>query len=132
MSRFARLALPLLAVALTALPALAREPMKAGRWQVSVSVTAAGMAMPPTAQTECLSEADVNSESIGDLSQGACRATHGRRSDEGVTWDLECAEGKGHGEVHYSSPTQYGGTMTLDVGGTAVKAVIDAHRVGDC
>lgn len=122
---------PLL-LALFACPALAREPMQAGRWEVTVTVKAAGVSVPPTSQTECLSQAEVNPDVFGDLAQGSCRATHVRRTDDGVTWDLECAEGKGRGELHVVSPTQYGGAMTLDVGGTAVEATVEARRVGGC
>jgi hypothetical protein len=125
----------LLGTSLLAGPALARQALRAGLWEVKVDVadTGSGMKLPSSSQKECLSQAQVDADPVPELEQGSCRATHIRRSGDKVTWDLDCAGvGKGHGEVTYTSPTSYDGWMTLELVGTTVRATIQARRVGDC
>jgi len=129
------LALALSALTLLASPATVRagEKPRAGRWEVAVDVSAPGLTVPPTSQTECLSQADVEAEPVPELEKGVCHATHVKRSGDKVTWDLVCGgQGSGKGELTYTSASGYDGWMTLDLAGTTVRATIHARRVGDC
>jgi hypothetical protein len=111
----------------------ARETPRAGSWEITVDLSAPGMTLAPSSQTECLSQADVEADPVPDLEKGVCRATNIQRSGDRVSWDLTCGDqGSGKGEVTYTSPTSYDGWMTLELAGTAVRARIRARRVGDC
>jgi hypothetical protein len=111
----------------------ADERPRAGRWEVTVEVSASGMALPPSTQAECLSQEDVDADPVPELEKGVCRATNVQRSGARVTWDVACGDaGKGRGEVTYTSSTSYDGWMDLQLGDAAVHAVIRARRTGDC
>ena len=133
--RHLRLAAPLAAAALLAATAAdAKGRTLPGRWEIVATVAlplGAGEA-PPTVQTECLSQADVDAEPLQQLDQGACKATDIRRTGDRVTWKVDCgALGQGGGELHYVSPTAWEGTLSL-TGGLPVRATFKARRTGDC
>jgi hypothetical protein len=129
-----------LAAALAALTLLAPAAAGAkgrtlpGQWEVAVTVAlplGAGDA-PPTVQTECLSQADVDGDPLPTVDRGACRATDIRRTGDRVTWKVDCGSlGQGGGELHYVSPTAWEGTLSL-TGGLPVRATFKARRTGDC
>lgn len=111
--------------------------MQPGRWEVTAAVEVPGMAgaLPPTTQTECLSQEDVDADPVPALDRGMCRATDIRRSGDTVSWKLECTgalAGQGRGEIVYRSPTAYEGWMTLEAGGVKMKTTLSARRVGGC
>ena len=135
-ARLARLAAVLAASTLLAPgAALAKGRTLPGQWEVALAVAlplGAGDA-PPTVQTECLSQADVDADPIPQLDKGACRATDIRRTGDRVTWKVDCgALGKGGGELHYVSPTAWEGTLSLTSSGLPVRATFKARRTGDC
>lgn len=112
-----------------------RHHMEPGLWEVTSTVELPGVPNPPapTTQTECLSQKDVDADPVPELSQGECRVTDALRSGDTVTWKLDCgATGKGEGQVEYRSPTEYQGFMKLETGGTVVRTVIRARRIGGC
>lgn len=117
-------------------PTLVRgaERMQPGLWEVTVTVELPGMASPPpTTQTECLSQKDVDADPVPEIDKGACRVKDARRSGDRVTWKLDCGQvGKGEGELVYRSPTTYEGWMKLETGGTVVRSSIRARRVSGC
>jgi len=127
---------PLLGVLALSLPAAVRAGghMESGLWEVSVTVELPGVASPPpTVQTECLSQADVDADPVPQLDKSACKATDIHRSGDKIVWKLDCGPiGKGDGEVVYQSPTAYEGSMKLETGGTVVRSKIRAKRVGGC
>jgi len=129
------LALALLELILAPLPARPAERVQPGLWEVTATVELPGAATPapPSTQTECLSQHDVDAELVPELAKGGCRVTDARRSGDRVTWKLDCgALGKGEGEVVYQGPTAYQGWMRLETGGTTVRTTIRAKRVGGC
>ena len=118
-------------------PATAGGPMQAGMWEVTVTVEMPGMAMPlpPTVQTQCMSQKDVDADPVPNLDKGACRATDIRRAGSKVTWKLTCSgnpPGRGEGEITYQGSTAYDGWMTLEMSGVIVRSKIQARRVGGC
>jgi hypothetical protein len=118
-------------------PALAEGRMQPGRWEITATVEVPGMAdaLPPTTQTECLSQADVDADPVPALERGICRATDVRRAGDKVTWKLECTgaiAGQGQGEIVQRSATAYDGWMTLDAGGVKMKTTLSGRRVGGC
>lgn len=133
---------PTLSIALVTLgslllstPASAEQAFQAGRWEVTVDVSAPGseVRMPSSSQTECLTQAELDRGPVPELERGACKATHIQRSGDTTTWDLDCGPlGKGRGEIIFRSPVRYDGWMTLDASGTTVRASIVARRIGDC
>jgi hypothetical protein len=127
------------AAAWLALPAsaLAKERIQAGLWEVSatVEIPGIGTALPPTTQTECLSQKDVDADPVPVLDKGTCRAADVHRSGDKISWKLVCdgsPPGRGEGEITYKSPTAYDGWMTLETSGMTVRTTIRAHRVGGC
>ncbi len=93
--------------------------MQPGLWEVTATVELPGVASPPpTTQTECLSQKDVDAELVPEIEKGSCKVTNIRRSGDRVTWLVDCGEvGKGDGEIVYRSPTAYEGWMKLATGG---------------
>ncbi len=131
--RFAGIVFALLLAA--PLAARARERMQAGLWEVTATVEVPGAAMspPPTTQTECLSQKDVEADPVPEVEKNGCRATNVRRSGDKVTWDLDCGPtGKGEGEIVVRSPTAYEGWMKLEASGMVVRTTIRARRLGGC
>ena len=129
--------LALLVAALScATPILVRAEGRAtpGLWEVTAKVELAGVVSPaPTTQTECLSQKDVEADSVPEIEKGACRVTDVRRSGDKVSWKVDCgAVGKGEGEIAYRSPTAYEGWMKLETGGTVVRTTLRAKRLGGC
>ena len=112
----------------------ARERMQPGLWEVTATVELPGMASPPpTTQTECLSQADIDEERLPDIDQGTCRVTDTRRLGDKVTWKLDCGPiGKGEGEIISRSPMSYDGWMRLETNGMVIRSTIRARRLRDC
>ncbi len=134
-----RAVLPGLIALLLAAPdrTVADGSMQPGMWEITVTVEMPGtaMALPPTVQTQCMSQKDVDAEPVPSLDQGACRATDIRRAGSKVTWKLTCSgptPGRGEGEITYQGPTAYDGWMTLETNGVVVRTRLQARRVGGC
>jgi len=129
-----------LALAVLAVPSAVRAgektKMQPGQWEISAQVEAPGVGtLPPTTQSECLSQQDVDADPVPSVDRGACRATDVQRQGDKVTWNLACTgamPGQGKGEIVYRSATAYDGWMTFETGGTTVKTTVRARRVGDC
>ncbi len=114
--------------------ALAAEPLQPGLWEVTATTELPGMASPPpTQQTECLTQSQVDAEPAPGLAQGACKVTDVRRAGDRTSWKVDCGPvGKGAGEITVRSGTEYDGWMTLETGGTVVRTTLRARRVGKC
>jgi len=126
----------LAAVLLLAAPALgaARGRMEPGLWEVTATVELPGVGSPPpTIQTECLSQKDVDADPVPEIDRGTCHVTDIVRSGDRVTWKVDCGTlGKGEGELVYENPTAYQGWMKLDASGTVVRTTLRARRLGGC
>jgi len=130
-----RIALTLAAaLLLSPAPSRAGGRMEPGLWEVSATVELPGTASPPpTVQTECLSQKDVDADPVPEIDKGACKVTDIVRSGDRVTWKVDCGPvGKGEGELTYESPTTYQGWMKLETGGTTVKTTLRARRLSGC
>jgi hypothetical protein len=105
-----------------------------GLWEISATVELpVGGAMPPSVQTECLSQDDVDADPLPEFEKGACKASEIRRRGDRVTWRVDCgALGQGGGELHYVSPTAWEGSLSLTSSGLPVRATFKARRLGDC
>jgi hypothetical protein len=121
------------ALALAPRAALAGERARPGLWEVTVDVSGPGMAVPPSSQTQCMSQEDLDADPVPEMEKGVCRATNIHRAGNRVTWEVNCGElGHGKGELEYSSPTSYDGRMELELSGASLRATIRARRTGDC
>jgi hypothetical protein len=132
-----RLALAALLVALAAPAASDGARGQPGLWEITATVELPGQALPlpPTTQTECLSQADLDADPAPVIDRGACRATDVRRSGDTVTWKVACdgaAGGTGEGEITFRGPAAYDGSMVMELAGTRVRTTLRARRVGDC
>ena len=111
--------------------------MQPGLWEVTATVEVAGLngALPPTTQTECLTQKDVDSDPVPEFDKAACRASDVHRSGGKITWVVVCSgalTGKGRGEIQYRSATAYDGAMTLETEGMVLRTTLRARRIGGC
>ncbi|HUK65363.1 MAG TPA: DUF3617 family protein [Anaeromyxobacteraceae bacterium] len=126
---------PILALSLApAATVRAEGRMQPGLWEVTATVELPNSeAPPPTTQTECLTQKDVDEDPVAGIEHGACRVTDVVRQGDKVSWKVDCGEvGRGGGELIYRSSTAYDGWMKLETSGTVVKTTIRAKRVGGC
>ncbi len=110
------------------------ERLQPGLWQVTATVEMPGTTSPPpTTQTQCLSQDEVDADPAPGFSQGACQVTDVHRTGAKTTWKVDCgALGKGQGEVAVQSSTSYDGSMTLETAGVVIRTSIRARRLGKC
>jgi hypothetical protein len=124
-----------LALAVPASPDGSRA--QAGLWEITATVELPGQqgALPPSTETECLSQADLDADPAPTLDKGTCRARDVRRAGDKVTWKISCeglVTGSGEGEISYRSPTAYDGWVVMELGGARVRTTLTARRLGAC
>jgi hypothetical protein len=137
--RFASVALLTLALSWNLLAQSSSSPMREGNWEVTVKMTMPGMGMemPPMKQMQCVTAAmikDPQSAVPKGPGQGDCKVTNYKLSGSSATYTMTCKEPPmtAEGEMKYSSPDVYTGTLKLDMGGQIMTLVHDAKRTGDC
>jgi hypothetical protein len=137
--RFASVTLLTLALSWTLLAQGSSSPMREGNWEVTVKMTMPGMGMemPPMKQMQCVTAAmikDPQSALPKGPGQGDCKVTNYKLSGNSATYTMTCKEPPmtAEGEMKYSSPDAYTGTLKLDMGGQIMTLVHDAKRIGDC
>lgn len=128
------------ALACAAVPATAAA-MRAGLWELAMTVNVDGKPQTVPAARECLSQADVeHATKTLPRPAGACELTNVRRSDERATYDLVCQQNlvttQGRADIAFAGD-RYRGKVDLVIagksgGGVPVAMTIEATRVGDC
>ena len=124
-------------------PASVRADVDPGIWEVSATMTVAGMpgALGPFTDTRCLEQKEANDP--GQLfgpATGASSCVFGNRNDTGSAYSLEVTCGgavplRGTGSVRYGSDFMDGTLqLTGTSGGQALSTVtqVKARRLGPC
>ena len=124
-------------------PAAARADVDAGIWEVSATMTVAGMAgaMGPFTDTRCLEQKEANDP--GQLfgpSTGASSCVFSNRNDTGGSYSFEVSCGgpvplRGSGNVRYGRDFMEGTLQLAGAsGGQAISTLtqIKARRLGPC
>jgi hypothetical protein len=130
-----------LAALLGCAPAAFAAPMRAGLWELAMTVDVDGKPQTVPAARECISQADVD-HATRTLPRpaGACELTNVRRSAERATYDLVCQQDlvttQGRADIVFAGD-RYQGKVDMVIsgksgGGVPVAMTIDATRVGDC
>ena len=120
--------------------AQAPSPMREGNWEVAMKINLPGMelAAPPMKQTQCITAAmlkDPTSAMPKGPGSGDCKVTDYKVAANTATYKMTCTQPApitGTGEIKYSGPDAYIGTLTLDMGGQNMVLSYDAKRIGEC
>ena len=136
--RFGSILLLTLGLAWTAL-AQTPSPMREGNWEVAVKMNLSGMAgAPPMKQTQCITAAmlkDPTSAIPKGPGGGDCKMTDYKLVASTATYRMTCTQPvpmTATGEIKYSGPDAYVGTLALDMGGQSMVLTYDAKRIGEC
>lgn len=138
------------------LPVLAQGPSgvrRDGKWEITVQMEMpgmpAGMTMPPTTMTQCITPQDAAdpSKSIPQQPPGRggagsdCKMSDYKAEGNKVSWKMACTTPRpvtGTGEFVYEKDS-YTGTMTMNMGagragapGGAMTMKYTGKRLGDC
>jgi hypothetical protein len=128
------------AVAALLVPAAFAGPQKAGKWETTVKVEMAGMNIPPTTTSVCVTEDDLKDPartipSPGGKGQNSdCKIVDYKVDGNKITWSMKC-EGKqpitATGQMTYSGDT-YEGSMKMSTQGHDMSMTMTGKRLGDC
>ncbi len=127
-------------VAFASLPlvAPAEEPkMQEGLWEISMQMEMPGMPfkMPASTAKHCYTKAEVQEQGVVPQQDKSCKVTETNRTAKTVSWKLVCTgknAGTGEGQITFTSPTAYEGSMKMESGGTTVTTIYKGRRLGDC
>lgn len=135
--RFSSVALLTVALSYTAL-AQTQSPMRAGNWEVTTKMNMAGMDMPPTKHTQCVTQEmlkDPQSSIPKGPGGGDCKMSDYTFTSNTATYKMVCTKPQAMtmvGEMKYSGTDSYTGTMQMEMSGQKVTMSMDAKRIGDC
>jgi hypothetical protein len=121
----------LLCIAAAASAATASADTEPGNlWDVTTSMEMGGMKMPGQKQQVC---APVNAEGPEAMaSDERCQMSNVRRSPGKFTYDVQCPDGSGTGEMTYQGRDSYTSRMTMTQGGETMTMVMTGKRAGSC
>jgi hypothetical protein len=120
-----------------ALPAFAAGPQKPGKWQITVQMEMPGMPvqMPPTTQTICLTEDDVNNpqKSLPSDPKSDCKVSDYKIEGNTITWTVSCPKQQalGSGKITFAGDT-YTGAMKLMVHEHEMSMKYNGKWLGSC
>ncbi len=130
--------LVLCAMALVTL--VAQNPMRPGRWEVTMQMSMANMPMqlPPTKTSSCITAEQLAKDPTSGLNTGAgsnqCKVTDQKFSGSKVAWKMACtgqAAMTGEGEMTFMGDA-YSGAMKMTTPQGAMTMQLAGKRVGDC
>jgi hypothetical protein len=96
-----------------------------------------GMEVPLPPVTQCVTKEqlkDPQSAVLNDPSSD-CRVSDYKLEGSTATYTLSCTKPQpmtAKGEISYSGPDSYKGTLTMNMSGQQVAMSMDAKRLGDC
>jgi Protein of unknown function (DUF3617) len=128
----------ILALALSwSLLAQASSPMREGMWEVNSKLNIPGMGDGvPMKHQQCVTAAMIKDpQSAIPKMDNDCKVSNYKLADNVATYTLTCtspAEIVGNGEIRYSGPDAYTGTLTLGGQGASFVLSYEAKRIGDC
>ena len=122
-----------------ALPTMAAtNPMKPGKWQISMQIDIPNLPvkMPPMKFTQCVTQEDLDKDpqaSIPKDQKNSCKVGDYKVDGNVVTWTVGCPKENmtGSGRITYSDDS-YDGEMKMDMDGTESTTKYSAKRLGDC
>jgi hypothetical protein len=127
----------LVLIAALALPLAANGgPMKAGKWQITVTTKIAGMddAVPPTTVTECVTAEDAANPQPPAAGPGSdCKISDYKIAGNVITWSIACPTENmtGTGRMTFSGDT-YTGETSMKVGDASVTQTLSGKYLGAC
>ncbi|HKO54562.1 MAG TPA: DUF3617 family protein [Thermoanaerobaculia bacterium] len=123
----AALALPLVATA---------APMKAGKWQLTMTMDMPGMPMkfPPVVTSSCVTKEEAeNPQPPKQAKDAGCTFGDYNRDGNTITWTVSCPKQNmtGSGKIVFTADT-YDGAMKMKIGEQEMSAKYAGKRLGDC
>jgi hypothetical protein len=118
----------------------AQNPMRAGRWEVSMQMQMVGMQMPEMKSNQCVTEDDLRKNPTSGLPNAAqatpdnCTVSDYKVAGNRVTWKMACTGREamtGDGDLAFTGDA-YAGTINVKTGQTAVAVKMTGKRLGDC
>ena len=118
-----------LVLAFLASSVVAQEP--GNLWEVTMSMEGGGMKMPGQTQQVC---APVNAEGPEAMAAGddRCQMTDVRRSPGRFSYQVQCPDGSGTGEMTYQGTDSWTQVMTMTMDGETIKMASAGKRIGSC
>ncbi len=128
----------LLTVALSWTVLAQQSPMRAGNWEVTAKMNMAGMEMPPTKNTTCVTQEmlkDPQAAIPKGPGENDCKMSDYKMSGSTASYKMVCTKPQPMtmvGEMKYSGTDAYVGTIQMEMSGQKMTMNVDAKRVGDC
>ena len=120
---------------------LAQNPMRAGRWEVTMQMQMANMPMqmPEMKTTQCITEAQLKDPasavpSAAARNNASCKVSDYKVDGNVVSWKVACTGPEamtGTGEMTFSGDT-YVGTMKMMMTQGEMSMKTSGKRLGDC
>ncbi len=118
----------------------AQNPMRAGRWEVSMQMQMVGMQMPEMKSAQCVTEDDLRRNPASGLPNAAqdtpdnCKISDYKVAGNRVTWKMACTGREamtGDGDLSFVGDA-YAGTINVKTGATSMAVKMTGKRLGDC
>jgi len=118
----------------------AQNPMRPGRWEVTMQMSMANMPMkmPPTKTSSCITAEQLAKDPTSGLNTGVgsnqCKVTDQKFSGSKVAWKMACtgqAAMTGEGEMTFTDDA-YTGSVKMTTPQGAMTMQLAGKRVGDC
>ncbi|MDO8484538.1 MAG: DUF3617 family protein [Candidatus Limnocylindrales bacterium] len=125
----------LCAVLVTAVSA--QGPMRAGRWEITTQMQMPNMPvqMPAMKTMQCITKEQLESSSKGLPTaadgRSSCKVSDYKVDGNKVTWNMECPDMTGTGEITFKADT-YEGLMKLTTKQGDMSMKMSANRLGEC
>jgi hypothetical protein len=134
-------ALALLTVLVAAGDAAAQNPMRPGRWEVTMQMEMPGMPMqmPATKTTQCVTPEQLKEPNSavppsGPNNPNNCKVSDYKTAGNSVSWKMACTGQpamSGSGEMKFDGDT-YTGVMKMTTEGREMTMKYSGKRLGDC
>ncbi len=135
-----RNSIALVVVCLFAIPVLAadapKNPMKAGKWEISVQMDMPGMQMPARTFTKCVTKEDVaNVESAipRGRNDSECKLSDVNVDGNTISWKMNCEQRQvtSEGKITYEGDT-YTGQVHMKTPDHEMNMKYTGKRLGEC
>jgi hypothetical protein len=140
--RPAGLALILFGVASSWVVDAQQNPMREGRWEVTVQMemAAAAMKLPPMTTTQCVTKEQVENPASGiptgpGNAQNDCKVSDYTFTADKVSWSMACSTPQamtGTGALTFTGSNAYTGVVMLTTPQGAMTMQMSGKRLGDC
>jgi hypothetical protein len=131
----------LMLLTVTAATILAQNPMRPGRWEVTMQMQMANMPMqmPEMKTTQCVTEAQLKDPassvpSAAARNNSSCKVSDYKTAGSMVSWKVACTGQEamtGTGEMNFSGDT-YTGLMKMMMSQGEMSMKMSGKRLGDC